>query len=224
MDLNLNEAPEAVKSIPDESINKLDVRAILQAGGEPFSEIMTAIKNTDAKGALRLRATFEPKPLFKVLGAQGWSHWVEYGFDDDWVIWFYQNAEALTSRETMKPPLPTEPPAKPPSQPARPKGLESLMARNVELARRINITKDVWILDVRELFPPEPMEMTLAVLEHLPENVILRQINERVPQFLLPLLPTQNMLAEVVKNQEKEVHIEIKRRGVSDENGDAKHI
>ncbi len=43
-------------------------------------------------------------------------------------------------------------------------------------------------LDVRGLQPPEPMERTLAVLEELPADRALVQVNDRVPAFLLPLL------------------------------------
>ena len=43
-------------------------------------------------------------------------------------------------------------------------------------------------LDVRGLQPPEPMERTLAVLDELPAERALVQVNDRVPAFLLPLL------------------------------------
>lgn len=102
MSANLENAPEAVKAIPQNNIVELDVRPILKSGGEPFSEIMGAVGKVPAQGALKLRATFEPKPLFRVLGGKGWKHWVEFGNGDDWMIWFYQegseaNAETQNS-------------------------------------------------------------------------------------------------------------------------------
>ena len=41
---------------------------------------------------------------------------------------------------------------------------------------------------MRGLEPPEPMVRTLAALETLPAGAVLVQHNERVPQFLLPIL------------------------------------
>jgi TusA-related sulfurtransferase len=37
---------------------------------------------------LRVRAIFEPVPLYHVLGKQGFTHWTERLADDDWRIWF----------------------------------------------------------------------------------------------------------------------------------------
>ncbi len=44
------------------------------------------------------------------------------------------------------------------------------------------------MLDVRGLEPPQPMELTLDALDELPEGGRLVQLNDRVPQFLLPHL------------------------------------
>jgi uncharacterized protein (DUF2249 family) len=45
-----------------------------------------------------------------------------------------------------------------------------------------------WVLDVRGLAPPEPLERTLVALMDLPDGEALLQLNDRVPAFLLPLL------------------------------------
>lgn len=93
MSADLSKAPEAIKKISHEKIVELDVRPSLRAGEEPFSVIMEAVDKIPPQGALRLRAVFEPRPLFRVLEAQGWNNWVEYGQGDDWIIWFYQEPE-----------------------------------------------------------------------------------------------------------------------------------
>ena len=51
----------------------LDVRPILQAGGEPFSAIMAAVAELAPGQSLRLFASFKPIPLFQVLGARGFE-------------------------------------------------------------------------------------------------------------------------------------------------------
>ncbi|RQG95878.1 DUF2249 domain-containing protein [Natrarchaeobius chitinivorans] len=43
-------------------------------------------------------------------------------------------------------------------------------------------------LDVRSLGPPEPLKRTLEQLVDLPDEAVLLQRNDRVPQFLFPKL------------------------------------
>ncbi len=188
--MNLKNAPEEVRAIKSDKVQDLDVRPILKSGGEPFSQIMETIGRTSPDGAMRLRATFEPKPLFRVLGAKGWSHWVEHGEGDDWIIWFYQKA------------APGEPPASVTQE-----------LKNVfpELGHRLATDKGVWVLDVRDLAPPEPMELTLAVVEKLPADTRLRQLNRRVPEFLLPILTERGFSYEIERKAES-VQLEIFRR------------
>lgn len=176
-----------VAKIPAEKIIELDVRPVLKSGGEPFSMIMSSIEKVPSGGALKLRATFEPVPLFRVLGSKGWKNWKEYGDGEDWMIWFYRDEESTI-----------------------PEGLNIAIKAYPELAQRLKVNGSEWKLDVRDLPPPEPMEMTLAVLEQLPAQAKLLQINNRVPQFLLPLLEERGLVAEVLLEKENEVHIEMK--------------
>lgn len=82
--------PAEIARIANEDRVELDVRPVLRNGGEPFSEIMQAAAGVPQGGALRLRATFKPTPLFAVLRVQGFKHWIERGQGDDWIIWFYK--------------------------------------------------------------------------------------------------------------------------------------
>ncbi len=52
----------------------LDVRATIKSGGEPFDDIMQAVRELPPGEDLVLLAPFDPVPLFGVLGAQGFSH------------------------------------------------------------------------------------------------------------------------------------------------------
>lgn len=54
--------------------------------------------------------------------------------------------------------------------------------------------------------------MTLAILNHIPKDVRLKQINQRVPQFLLPLLEERGFEFAVLSETDAEVQIEIKHR------------
>jgi uncharacterized protein (DUF2249 family) len=183
------------RNISPEQVTELDVRPTLRAGGEPFSQIMAAIQSVPAGGALRLRATFKPTPLFHVLGKQGWSNRIESGADDDWVILFYRQDAASGSLEPTRGEL----------------GAAHLQKENPELQKRLKAEGDVWYLDVRTLSPPEPMELTLLVLEKLPKGTSLIQVNERVPQFLLPILEERGFCYSVLQDGGAEVRLRIGR-------------
>lgn len=66
----------------------LDVRAVLRAGGEPFSAIMDALKALAPGQGLAIRAIFEPRPLFGLLAARGFTGRTHRLADDDWVVEF----------------------------------------------------------------------------------------------------------------------------------------
>jgi hypothetical protein len=51
----------------------LDVRPILQAGGEPLDQIIAAAGTVPAGGSLVVIAPFEPMPLYGVLRQLGFS-------------------------------------------------------------------------------------------------------------------------------------------------------
>ena len=70
----------------------VDVRDDIRAGREPFARIMAAVKTLGPGEALVLRAPFEPRPLYAVLGAQGFARWTERLADDDWLVWFHRRA------------------------------------------------------------------------------------------------------------------------------------
>jgi TusA-related sulfurtransferase len=85
-----SEMPVAMAAVPANRIVDLDVREDLRKGIEPFSRIMLAQANVASGGVLRVRATFEPIPLYNVLGKHGFSHWTERFAADDWQVWFYR--------------------------------------------------------------------------------------------------------------------------------------
>jgi len=66
----------------------LDVRPILQAGGEPFGEIMQAVASLERHQSLRLLATFKPVPLFAVMEQRGYRHVVQPLDGGDWEVIF----------------------------------------------------------------------------------------------------------------------------------------
>lgn len=69
-------------------LSTLDVRDILKAGGEPFSQIMQAVEGLTLGQGLRLLATFKPVPLFTVMAQRGFGHSEREIGGGDWEVIF----------------------------------------------------------------------------------------------------------------------------------------
>lgn len=151
--------PALLRDAAEDCITDLDVREDLRNGVEPFSRIMAAQSGIPLGGVLRLRAPFEPVPLYTALDHQGFSHWTERLAEDDWRIWFFRGE--ITD--------------------------EPAVASDASVANALD-TDAVVLLDVRGLQPPEPMQRTLEALAQLGPNATLVQVNSRVPQLLIPHL------------------------------------
>lgn len=152
--------PLALQVVDPAAIVEADVREDLRAGREPFQRIMGARAGVPEFGALVVRATFEPAPLYRVMGKAGWAYHTECLADDDWRVWFY---------------------------------------------------RDLPVLDVRDLDPPEPLALTLNSAAALPPGGALVQLNVRVPQFLLPKLTEQGFTYHVREVSPDRVHVLIRR-------------
>ncbi|HEU4629984.1 MAG TPA: DUF2249 domain-containing protein [Gemmatimonadaceae bacterium] len=172
----------------DGRVVELDVRDDLRQRREPFARIMAAVDALRPDEVLHLRATFEPVPLFRVLGRRGFAHVARAHASDDWSVWFHRSdgvdAGAPGGAGAVEPDAPSVPP---------------------------NAGASELVLDVRGLEPPEPMVRTLAALETLPAGATLVQRNERVPQFLLPILVERGFRYEIDERASGDVVVRIRR-------------
>jgi uncharacterized protein (DUF2249 family) len=174
-------------TVPERSHTiELDVRDDLRNGREPFSRIMSTVDSLPPDGVLHLRATFEPVPLFRVLGKKGFAHEARQNGNEDWSVWFWQE----TSEHGTSPP-------------------QDMSPRSAATIAELESLPDTVVLDVRNLEPPEPMIMTLTALEKLPEGHRLLQVNERVPQFLLPVLAERGYGYEIDEKHPAGVVVQI---------------
>lgn len=164
---------------------ELDVRDDLRSGREPFARIMAAVAALGAHDVLRLRAIFEPAPLYAVLAKRGFVHESRMHSADDWSVWFWHPSEhdAAAVESPSLSPAPDDLPGD---------------------------DATATYLDVRGLDPPEPMTRTLAALESLSPGRTLVQINSRVPQFLLPLLVERGFAWEVDESRPDRVLVRIR--------------
>ena len=185
--------PEPTASAPrfDGPVVELDVRDDLRQRREPFSKIMAAVDALGPADVLHLRATFEPVPLFRALAKRGFAHVAQAHAPDDWSVWFHRPAapDAVVVRAHAR-------------TAASPAGPAPAVAAAAEVA-----------LDVRGLEPPEPMVRTLAALESLPAGAVLVQRNDRVPQFLLPILTERGFAYDVDASAPDGVVVRIRRAG-----------
>jgi TusA-related sulfurtransferase len=193
--------PAALAAVSPDRVIDLDVRDDLRNGDEPFSRIMAARRALAPDGALRLRAIFEPVPLYEVFGKQGLAHWTDRLADDDWIVWFYPAqpdagpADAARSADAAATGAMEGPAA------------DVATVASVESAARA-ATEPV-VLDVRGLEPPKPMVRTLEALAALPPGGTLIQLNVRVPQMLLPQLDARGCTYVVHTEADDRVRVVI---------------
>jgi len=183
-----NVGPSRERHPEGAAVVELDVRDDLRVGREPFSRIMSAVAELRDGEVIHLRATFEPVPLFTVMGKRGFAHESDAHSADDWSVWFWR---------------PTEPGIAPTSTAATisdPVGVSDDVPADDE--------RTVY-LDVRGFSPPEPMIRTLAALDVLAPERTLVQINNRVPQFLLPMLFERGFTYEIDDSRPDHVLVRI---------------
>src|SRR5215469_7960618 len=84
------EMPGTLARVPEGRRVRLDVREDIRRGEEPFTRIMTAVRELEGDQALVVRAPFEPIPLYEVLGKRGFLHWAERCAADDWSVTFFR--------------------------------------------------------------------------------------------------------------------------------------
>ena len=144
------------------SLQTLDVRPILKAGGEPFPEIMKAISELGTGQSLRLLANFKPVPLFAVMQKKGYTH-CEKEFDDgDWEVVFTPE-EAPTS-------IPVAATAM-----ANAHQIESKPGQD----DATGWPEPRHTLDNRGMLPPEPMVITMEAVEGMAGGAALACFYDR---------------------------------------------
>ena len=68
----------------------LDVRPILDKGGEPFTKIRESIDALGANEGLSVVAPFLPSPLIEKLGSEGFESRVERQPEGGWIVHFWR--------------------------------------------------------------------------------------------------------------------------------------
>ncbi|MDH7603517.1 MAG: DUF2249 domain-containing protein [Melioribacter sp.] len=164
--------PEHLYSVPQEKIIQLDVRPIINSGKDPFLDIMSKVKNLKDDEVLLIINSFEPIPLYTVLGNKGFNHWTEK-IDDAFKVYFFKSGTTQ-------------------------KNLETEQKTEINLSNYEKIIE----LDVRELPPPEPMMKILEKLADVDDKTVLLVHHHREPMMLYPKLEERGFKAIANKMEE----------------------
>lgn len=166
------EKPEFIKAISKEKIIELDVRPIINSGKDPFLDIMNKVKSLKDDEVLLIINSFEPIPLYTVLGEKGFEHWTEKTDEAFKVYFFKGNSEKNISDEKSK--------------------------SKISLSDFENVIE----IDVRELPPPEPMMKIFEKLPEVDDKTILLVHHHREPLMLYPKLEERGFEAISTKIEE----------------------
>jgi len=173
---------EVVRGRPEKV---LDVRPIIDAGKDPFHDIMATVKALRGNEVLHLINSFEPIPLYSVMQKKGFAHVTEKK-DGVFHVYFYR-AEEVTE-ETSGGGAGGE--------------VVSATGKPPETGDRVE-------LDVRDLGPPEPMVRILETLNTLPEGAVLVVRHHREPMLLYDKLRDRGYAWQVERLGEHEYVVRI---------------
>lgn len=174
----IKQKPEILEKISVDKIHQLDVRPIIESGKDPFQNIMAAVKELKDDEILLIINSFEPIPLYSILGKKGFEHWTEKE-DNLFRIYFYKDKEVSQDENSSG---------------------QKLTSKEVEY-------KNVIELDVRNLFPPEPMIKILETLSQVDESTVLLVHHHREPMMLYPKLEERGY--EAVSNKIEENYYKV---------------
>ncbi|MEX0736317.1 MAG: DUF2249 domain-containing protein [Bacteroidota bacterium] len=184
------EGTNATAAKPDLDEVVLDVRPIIQGGSDPLKTIMKAVRGLGENQSLHLVNSFEPVPLYSVLGGKGFDHAARL-IDGEWHIWFFRRAPSAGEQQSGQGP-----------------GHEPLSRPGDEEAREEKVVE----LDVRGLAPPEPMMRILEILGTIGEGTILLVHHHREPMMLYDKLEERGFQAVANRIEEHYYKVVIRKK------------
>ncbi len=185
-----NESREYLKTLGQDQIVQLDVRAMLAGGTDPLEKIMASIAALKKHQVLLIINSFEPTPLIKLLNKKGFSSYVETVDASEIHTWFIPQNLIHPRPEPIK---------------TEDSGWEELISF---FEGRIRF------VDVRQLEMPQPMHTILGALESLPPGDALYVYHKRIPVFLLPELSERGFDYRTKTLNQQEVHLLIFRESL----------
>ena len=78
---------------PVSRFKRLDVRALISRGEEPFPAIRARVDALETGAGLVVVAPFLPSPLIEKLGSEGFGSRVERGAGSEWLVYFWRGLD-----------------------------------------------------------------------------------------------------------------------------------
>ncbi len=178
--------PTEINFEPDK-IKRLDVRPILDSGKDPFMDIMANVKTLNEGEVLLIINSFEPVPLYSVLGNKGFDH-ITKKDGDVFKIYFFKKSGDAAKEFTDKP--------------------------DSENSTEETDFENVIEIDVRGLEPPEPMIKVLEALSNVDEKTLLLVHHHREPMMLYPKLEERGYTAVTHKIEENYFKVLISKKKI----------
>ncbi len=157
----------------------VEVKSILKQGISLFTHVMDTVNQLKSGQSLIVKSTFNPRPLMSQMRRRGYS---------------------VSQEKVGKMIITTFSPA---AESAGPQFRETALAADT------HIEGPEEFLDNRGLVPPEPMQRTLATLDHLPVGTVLVIHNDRVPVFLLGQLDDDEFPYETLAQPDESAIVRI---------------
>lgn len=179
---------EILNAIQLSKVTSLDVRPTLAKGGDPFKDIMSALKILPKENTLEVINTFEPTPLIKIVNSKGYVSMVK---NKEGVIYTYFFKTAEIEEKTH-----------------HNKDVFKVAIEELE-KEKINCKKQVKEVDVRDLEMPLPMVTILNELENLTDQQALFVHHKKIPQYLLPELEERHFKTWIAEIEEGNVKLLI---------------
>lgn len=95
------EKPEIIKTTEQSKFLTFDVRPIIDSGADPFLQIMEKVKTLKDDEILVIINSFEPAPLYTVLGNKGFDHWTLFE-EGVYKVHFYRTGQQLSEEQKKK--------------------------------------------------------------------------------------------------------------------------
>ena len=167
----------------------LDVRPIINAGKDPLKDILDKVRTIKLDEVLVIINSFEPVPLYSLLGAKGFRYFTEK-IDDAYKVYFYKKDGAVEGAEEL---------------PDNREKLPGNITKQIEFENTIEI-------DVHDLQPPEPMMKILENLQRIDERSVMIVHHHREPHLLYPILDERGYKAVCNKIGEDSFKILITKK------------
>jgi uncharacterized protein (DUF2249 family) len=164
----------------------LDVRPIISSGSDPLKIILQNVRGLQEGQALHLINSFEPIPLYSVLGGKGFEHFTR-NMMGVWHVWFFRSRDGASR-------------------------LQQTESGNQPSTESVETEEKIIKLDVRGLPPPEPMMRVLEKLSEVDEHAVLLVLHHREPMMLYEKLEERGYTATTTKIEENYYEVVIRRK------------